>query len=281
MKLAGQIVNAETVNVDRKNTWLVWLHGLLGRGNEWLPIVTACNQYASLLIDLPGHGDSADITAVGDFAEMSKLLNETLLAYQIHDYWLIGYSLGGRLAMYYAVQNQAVQNQAVQNQATQNNTTHSHQKGLRGIVVEGGNPGLFSQQEREARLLHDRHWAQRFREESMSAVLTDWYQQPVFADLSPEQRLRFIHLRSRNKGCSIADMLERTSLGHQPWLVPALQKIAVPFAYLCGEHDQKFKEIVKRYALPSKIIPQAGHNAHSSNPAGFSAAVNHFLSLFG
>ncbi|MEX0445750.1 2-succinyl-6-hydroxy-2,4-cyclohexadiene-1-carboxylate synthase [Xenorhabdus sp. SGI246] len=276
MKLACQIVNAETVNVDRKNTWLVWLHGLLGCGNEWLPIVNACNQYASLVIDLPGHGDSADITAADGFAEMSKLLSETLLAYQIHDYWLIGYSLGGRLAMYYAIQNQAIQNQA-----TQNHTTHRHQKGLRGIVVEGGNPGLFSQQERDARLLHDRHWAQRFREESMSAVLSDWYQQPVFADLSPEQRLRFIHLRRRNRGCSIADMLERTSLGHQPWLVPALQKLAVPFAYLCGEHDQKFKEIVKQYALPSKIIPQAGHNAHSSNPVDFSAAVNHFLSLFG
>ncbi|WP_422824241.1 alpha/beta fold hydrolase [Xenorhabdus siamensis] len=148
MKLAGQIVNAEVVNVDRKNTWLVWLHGLLGCGNEWLPIVNDCNQYASLVIDLPGHGDSADITAVDGFAEMSKLLNETLLAYQIHDYWLIGYSLGGRLAMYYTVQNQAVQNQA-----TQNHTIHSHQKGLRGIVVEGGNPGLFSQQERDARLL--------------------------------------------------------------------------------------------------------------------------------
>ncbi|REF27754.1 2-succinyl-6-hydroxy-2,4-cyclohexadiene-1-carboxylate synthase [Xenorhabdus cabanillasii] len=266
MKLACQIFNP-----DRQATWLVWLHGLLGCGNEWLPIVSACNQHASLVIDLPGHGDSADITAVGGFAGMSKLLNETLLACQIHDYWLIGYSLGGRFAMYYATQNYA----------TQNHATHSHQKGLRGILVEGGNPGLFSQQERDARLLHDRHWAQRFRKESMLAVLADWYQQPVFADLSPEQRSHFIHLRSRNRGCSIADMLENTSLGHQPWLVPALQKLTVPFAYLCGEHDQKFKEIVKQYALPSKIIPQAGHNTHSSNPADFSAAVNHFLSLFG
>ncbi|WP_038261784.1 alpha/beta fold hydrolase, partial [Xenorhabdus cabanillasii] len=203
MKLACQIFNP-----DRQATWLVWLHGLLGCGNEWLPIVSACNQHASLVIDLPGHGDSADITAVGGFAGMSKLLNETLLASQIHDYWLIGYSLGGRFAMYYATQNYA----------TQNHATHSHQKGLRGILVEGGNPGLFSQQERDARLLHDRHWAQRFRKESMLAVLADWYQQPVFADLSPEQRSHFIHLRSRNRGCSIADMLENTSLGHQPWL---------------------------------------------------------------
>ncbi|PHM28075.1 2-succinyl-6-hydroxy-2,4-cyclohexadiene-1-carboxylate synthase [Xenorhabdus budapestensis] len=268
MKLACQIfnaeaVNVEAVNVDRKSTWLVWLHGLLGSGNDWLPIVNACNQYTSLVIDFPGHGNSADITITGGFAEMSKLLNETLLVHQIHDYWLIGYSLGGRIAMYHATQN------------------HNNQQRLRGILVEGGNPGLFSQQERDARLLHDRRWVQRFREEPMLEVLADWYQQPVFADLSPEQRLRFIHLRRQNRGSSIAGMLENTSLGHQPWLVPALQKLAVPFVYLCGEHDQKFKEIVKQYALPSKIIPQAGHNAHSSNPAGFSAAVNHFLSLFG
>ncbi|MDR0217786.1 MAG: 2-succinyl-6-hydroxy-2,4-cyclohexadiene-1-carboxylate synthase [Enterobacteriaceae bacterium] len=273
MKLAAQVFNAE-----RQGAWLVWLHGLLGCGNEWLPIVNACNQYASLVVDLPGHGNSADIKVNGGFAEMGKLLHDTLHAYQIHDYWLIGYSLGGRIAMSYATQ--LVQEVPLQQKVPLQQGVENHQ-GLRGILVEGGNPGLVSQQERAARLLHDQNWAQRFREEPILNVLADWYQQPVFADLSPEQRQQLIHLRSQNNGKNIADMLENTSLGNQPYLIPALQTLVMPFIYLCGENDQKFKGIAQQHTLPAEIIPHAGHNAHSSNPADFSAAVNHLLSLFG
>ncbi|PHM37542.1 2-succinyl-6-hydroxy-2,4-cyclohexadiene-1-carboxylate synthase [Xenorhabdus innexi] len=266
MKLACQ-----TFNTDKQGPWLVWLHGLLGSGSEWQPVINDCNQYPSLVIDLPGHGNSADITLTDGFAEMNRLLGETLLACQIHDYWLLGYSLGGRIAMYHAVQAYKTQAKAMQ----------IAPQGLKGILVEGGNPGLLSQKERDARLLHDEHWAQRFRTEPISVVLADWYQQPVFVDLSPAQRLRLIHLRSQNRGSSIADMLENTSLGHQSCLLTELQEMTLPFIYLCGEQDQKFKQIAQQYALPLKIISQAGHNVHSSNPAGFSAAVNHFLSLFG
>ncbi|WP_332460313.1 2-succinyl-6-hydroxy-2,4-cyclohexadiene-1-carboxylate synthase [Xenorhabdus lircayensis] len=254
-------LNCQALHSHNQGAWLVWLHGLLGTGDDWLPLVNACDQYASLMIDLPGHGKSADLTVTGGFAEISELLSATLSEHQIDDYWLMGYSLGGRIAMYHA--------------------THGKHDGLRGLLVEGGNPGLFSQQERDVRLQHDRHWAQRFRQEPLVSVLADWYQQPVFSDLTLVQREQFIHLRSQNRGNRIADMLENTSLGHQPWLVPDLQQITTPFAYLCGENDRKFQNIARQYTLPLKTIPRVGHNAHYSNPAAFSAAVNHFLSLFG
>ncbi|PHM46040.1 2-succinyl-6-hydroxy-2, 4-cyclohexadiene-1-carboxylate synthase [Xenorhabdus mauleonii] len=244
-----------------QGAWLVWLHGLLGRGDDWLPVVNACDQYASLVIDLPGHGSSADITLKGGFAEMSELLDATLSEQQIDDYWLIGYSLGGRIAMYHA--------------------THGKHDGLRGLLVEGGNPGLPTQQDRTVRLQHDKHWAQRFRQEPIESVLIDWYQQPVFADLTSEPREQLLHIRSQNSGSCIADMLENTSLAHQSWLVPDLQQLNMPFSYLCGENDCKFQEIAARYSLPLKTIPQVGHNAHYGNSVAFSAAVNHFLSLFG
>ncbi|MBD2811762.1 2-succinyl-6-hydroxy-2,4-cyclohexadiene-1-carboxylate synthase [Xenorhabdus sp. Vera] len=255
------ILNCQTFHSHNQGTWLVWLHGFLGKGDDWLPVVNACDQYASLIIDLPGHGNSVDITVQGGFAEVSELLNATLSERQIDDYWLIGYSLGGRIAMYHAI--------------------HGKHDGLRGLLVEGGNPGLFSRHERAVRLQHDSHWAQRFRQESMNVVLADWYQQPIFADLTSVQRGKLIHLRSQNRGNRVADMLESTSLGHQPWLVPELQKITTPFSYLCGENDSKFQKIAEQYSLPLETIPQVGHNTHYGNPAVFSAAVNHFLSLFG
>ncbi len=251
----------QTFHSHHQRMWLVWLHGLLGKGDDWLPVVEACNQYPSLVIDLPGHGRSADVALTRGFAEISHLLSATLSQYHIHDYCLIGYSLGGRIAMYHAI--------------------YGESEGVRGLLVEGGNPGLFSRQEREARLQHDQCWAQRFRQEPLASVLADWYQQPVFADLTAVQRQQLIQLRSQNSGERLANVLENVSLGRQPWLIPDLQQITFPFSYLCGEHDLKFQRIAQQYQLPLTTIPQAGHNAHDGNPAAFSSAVNHFLSLFG
>ncbi|MDC9580610.1 2-succinyl-6-hydroxy-2,4-cyclohexadiene-1-carboxylate synthase [Xenorhabdus sp. PR6a] len=254
-------LHCQTFHSPHQGTWLVWLHGLLGSGDDWSAAVAACHQHPSLVIDLPGHGHSVDVNLSGGFAEMSALLNTTLSAYQIKDYWLIGYSLGGRIAMYHAI--------------------YGKHDGLRGLLVEGGNPGLSSRRERDRRLQHDKHWAQRFRREPMRSVLADWYQQPIFADLTAVQREQFIQLRSQNSGNRIADMLEKTSLGQQPWLVPALQQISIPFSYLCGENDRKFQHIAQQYTLPLNTIPQVGHNAHYGNPVAFSSTVSHFLSLFG
>ncbi|ETS31283.1 2-succinyl-6-hydroxy-2,4-cyclohexadiene-1-carboxylate synthase [Photorhabdus khanii NC19] len=261
-KTGGHVVSlaCRKFNSHNGHPWLVWLHGLLGNGDEWLPLVNLCAQYPSLVIDLPGHGDSRGIQ-VKDFTDMSRLLSETLTEQQIDKCWLIGYSLGGRIAMHHVC--------------------YGDIQGLCGLLVEGGNPGLFSQQERNARLEHDRRWARRFRFQPIEQVLSDWYQQAVFSDLLPEQRRQLIKMRRHNHGGGVADMLENTSLGYQPWLVPELQQLALPFAYLCGEKDEKFQQVAKYCALPLQTIAHVGHNAHRSNAAAFAAAVNHFLSLFG
>ncbi|HGO4292999.1 TPA: alpha/beta fold hydrolase, partial [Klebsiella quasipneumoniae subsp. similipneumoniae] len=100
--------------------WLVFLHGFSGDRNEWREVGDAFRAWPRLYLDLPGHGGSANI-AVQDFAGVNILLQATLNSYNILNYWLIGYSLGGRVAMNFACQPRA---------------------GLRGLIVEGGHPGL-------------------------------------------------------------------------------------------------------------------------------------------
>ncbi|WP_434524358.1 2-succinyl-6-hydroxy-2,4-cyclohexadiene-1-carboxylate synthase [Photorhabdus asymbiotica] len=260
-KTGGYVVNlvCHKFNSQKNRPWLIWLHGLLGCGDEWSPLVKLCTQYPSLVVDLPGHGDSVAVQ-IKDFADMNHLLSETLREQQIDQYWLIGYSLGGRIAMNYAC--------------------YGDIRGLCGLLVEGGNPGLLSRRERHDRLNYDRDWARRFRSQPIEQVLFDWYQQKIFSDLLPEQRQQLIKVRSQNNGDRVADMLENTSLGHQPWLVSKLQQLTLPFMYLCGENDKKFRQLAKRYALPLQTIPHVGHNAHRANAIAFATAVNHFLSLF-
>lgn len=231
---------------------LVWLHGFLGNHQEWEPVSAAFQEWPQLLIDLPGHGASSDIM-VADFAAVDAVLSATLRHYQIYDYWLVGYSLGGRVAMYHA--------------------THNLATGLQGIVVEGGHPGLSCETERAARKQHDAGWAKRFRHEPLVPVLHDWYQQAIFSDLDKQQRAALVALRSHNHPAALASMLEATSLCRQPDLQPELKKLTRPFYYLCGERDDKFRTLAAHLGLTPELIFAAGHNAHRDDPVAFSARL--------
>lgn len=253
MILAAHFLPAKTETTEHPT--IVWLHGFLGSGEEWLELAAQLPNFAHLLIDLPGHGGSAE-RAVADFAAVDAALRDTLKRYAIFSYALIGYSLGGRVAMYHAVQGA---------------------EGLKALLVEGGNPGLKTQGERTARIEHDARWAERFRSQSLREVLSDWYRQPVFAELNEAERKRLVELRSAQVGEPLAAMLEATSLGKQPLLTPSLKTLAIPFVYLCGERDAKFQQLAVESDLPARIIADAGHNAHRANPNEFVTQVRDFL----
>lgn len=235
--------------------WLVFLHGFSGDRDEWRTVGEAFPAWPRLYLDLPGHGGSADI-AVDGFTGVSELLQATLNSYNILHCWLVGYSLGGRVAMNFACQPRA---------------------GLRGLIVEGGHPGLEDEASRQARLINDSAWAERFRREPLAQVFADWYQQPVFASLDAAQRESLVALRRRNNGATLAAMLEATSLARQADLRPSLQARDFPFHYLCGERDAKFRAIAQALAADTHIIHHAGHNAHRDNPAAVIACLAQIL----
>ncbi|WP_436856589.1 2-succinyl-6-hydroxy-2,4-cyclohexadiene-1-carboxylate synthase [Citrobacter tructae] len=251
------ILHAQAKQAQPGSPWLVFLHGFSGDAAEWMTVGEQFTDYSRLYIDLPGHGGSADIR-VGGFTDVIALLRETLLSYNILKFWLLGYSLGGRVAMMAACQGMP---------------------GLMGLVVEGGHPGLQDESERAARQQSDRLWAQRFRQEALPEVFRDWYQQPVFASLNAQQREALVALRSRNNGETLAAMLEATSLAVQPDLRDALNARAFPFYYLYGERDSKFLALATELAASSHVIRNAGHNAHRENPAGVVDSLAQILRL--
>ncbi|MGK9172130.1 2-succinyl-6-hydroxy-2,4-cyclohexadiene-1-carboxylate synthase [Yokenella regensburgei] len=251
------ILHARMAHAQATGPWLVFLHGFSGDSLEWQPVGDRICGCPCLYIDLPGHGGSAGIT-VGSFAEMRYLLSATLNSYNILKYWLVGYSLGGRIAMDFACEAPA---------------------GICGLVVEGGHPGLTDEAERSSRRASDRRWAERLRHEPLSEVFTDWYQQPVFASLQAQQRAQLIALRSQNSGRALAAMLEATSLAVQADLRAALRQCAFPVHYLCGERDSKFRALSAEIAARSHLINAAGHNAHRENPEAVAACLAQILRL--
>jgi len=237
--------------------WLGFLHGFSGECREWQTGGEALSDYPRLYLDLPGHGRSASMAVTG-FEEMSDVLTRTLVSYNILKFWLVGYSLGGRIAMYHACQQP---------------------EGLVGLVVEGGHPGLHDEPTRNARAKSDAQWAERFRREPLEKVFIDWYQQPVFAALQDAERDALVALRSQNNGAALGAMLQATSLAQQPDLRAALRAHDYPFHYVYGERDDKFGAIATELTAQRHVIPNAGHNAHRENPAAVAACLAQILRL--
>ena len=239
---------------------LVLLHGLLGDRQDWSEVIAGLEDINCLALDLPGHGLNHHVHVVS-FEAFHHWLNDTLITHGIHRYCLLGYSLGGRLALYHASRQPS---------------------GLEALWLESAHPGLPAS-ERAPRIAHDERWAIRFEQEPLESVLADWYQQPVFADLTERQRRRQIQRRLANRGPAVATMLRSTSLGHQPSLWQWLENTSLPVSYFSGHRDAKFQTLATHLATMAPrlrhITLEGGHNLHAEQPEMIAQQLNAWYRL--
>lgn len=234
---------------------LIFLHGLLGTQHDWQAVIEKLPHFRCIALDLPLHG-KARAVSVNNFDETSIYLAEKI-KHEVGNapYFLVGYSMGGRIALYYALQAQV------------------NKGNLQGLILEGANLGLKDQAEKEARWQNDQKWARRFSDEPAEDALHDWYRQPVFAHLSETQRLALIRQRIKNCDANISQMLLATSLAKQPDFSAKVRSNILPIYYIVGEKDWKFKQIALDNQLDFTTIENAGHNAHSENPEQFAKTI--------
>ncbi len=228
---------------------LVLLHGFLGSAADWQPLIEALPGVRCHALTLPGHGRTA-APPLRRLADFPAWLQAELAQRQLQRYHLLGYSLGGRLALLHA--------------------SHSP-PGLLSLTLESSHPGLGSPVERRARARQDALWVRRLRQEPLPRVLADWYRQPVFAELDEAQRASLVALRSRNQPRLLARMLAATSLARQPDLRPWLATTSLPLAYVSGQRDHKFAAIACQLVatcptLSHLSLMNAGHNVHRAAP---------------
>lgn len=242
---------------------LLLLHGFTGSMVNWQPLLPALTPYYQvLLLDLPGHGrtaappDPARYGMAAVAADVWSLL-DAVCPGRVH---LLGYSMGGRLALYLAVRQPAR---------------------LRRLILESASPGLATAAERGARRAQDERLAARIEQVGMTAFVDEWERLPLWASqagLSPAGRARLREQRLRNDPAGLANSLRGMGTGAQPSLWEALPALRRPVRLLAGALDSKFVAINRQMAalLPQadlRIIPGAGHTIHLEKPALFLQAV--------
>jgi 2-succinyl-6-hydroxy-2,4-cyclohexadiene-1-carboxylate synthase len=263
MRLAPYKIHYERYG-DFHRPKVVFLHGFMGCGDDFLPIINALlPNVCCLTVDLPGHGQTEVLDSVGyGMAAIAPALINLLQALNFTPCHLIGYSMGGRLGLYLACQ---------------------FPQHFTSIFLESASPGLLTESERLLRQKQDEILATKLESEDWPTVLAQWYAQPLFDSLRHSQHFdEMLQRRLHNRPHPLAQALGGLGTGMQPSLWNAMATLTMPITLVVGERDQKFVQInqsmVTRQPLAQlKILLNCGHAAHAEDPEAFAAVLQAHL----
>ena len=258
-----------TKNFPSEQTPIILLHGFSGNGNDWQFMFDQLNNsYPLIAIDLIGHGKTVSPNNPMLFTEDSQIiqLDKILDFLKIDLCLLLGYSMGGRLALAYSIKNQ-------------------HR--VKCLILESASPGIEDKRLRDERVIHDKALAARLRIENTKDFFNFWYSLPVFASLQskPKLLLDLINTKLENDKVSLANSLENFSTGKMKDYWSDISNLDIPTLLICGELDAKYVEICKRMnSLISNskliVVKNSGHITHLEKPSEFINFVNSFLRTF-
>lgn len=237
---------------DPSNPPIVFLHGFMGFGQDWEKIARPLSdQYYCHLPDLPGHGENS-LDAQPGYATWAAALRDTLLMQGLKQVILVGYSMGGRLALYFSL---------------------NYPEMVAGLVLESANPGITAPEDRLARVAWDDNNAAKIKGKGLTSFLDDWYEMPLFVSLKviPELKGELRRQRALQNPDNMARVIRDLSPGRQPNLWERLPDLSSPTLVVAGLLDEKYARISQRMAkiIPDcnlSLIPACGHNAHREKP---------------
>ena len=235
----------------------IWcLHGSLQTALVWKPIGNAIeSEFGSVQVEAVNLYEN-EYESFGDWREQfyEKVEEQTKGEPSL----LLGYSMGGRLAMNALVNNPAMWS---------------------GVIAVGADPGLISDDARSKQLQKDLEWARRFRTEDIQELLVEWDELPVFCGRSNCASREISELDSEK----ISRFFDVFSKARQGNMLPMLRKLKTPpLLYISGCDDLKYTKIGQDLAahcmqVRHQIIPNAGHRVPWESQDAFISEVSVFI----
>ena len=149
---------------------LVLLHGFTGSTESWAPVRAAlAGRFTTIAVDLPGHGRSTSPADPARYAlaRFAGDLARVLDALGIERTVLLGYSLGGRAALRFALERP---------------------ERLVALVLESASPGIAKPAERAARLVADGVLADEIERDGITAFVDRWERLPLWTSQASSRR---------------------------------------------------------------------------------------------
>ena len=227
---------------------VIFVPGFMQRGEAWQPVAAGvATRYRSTCLDL----------STWTFEER---VEEILAATEPGDA-LVGYSMGGRLALHAALREPGR---------------------LGALVLVGVSAGIEDRAEREDRRRSDDSLAEWMDRRSIEEVVERWERNPVFDSQPPDLRERQRPGRLSHDPRLLAQLLRSAGQGALQPVWGELSNLQSPVLLTAGEGDRRYGTAARRMAeqLPNaraKLIPDAGHAPQLEQPLATTELLLEFL----
>lgn len=230
--------------------WL-GLHGLTGCGADfqpWFHHVADGGQWEAP--DLPGHGGwGCPMVSSSYTMDNCLAMLRTRLESDPRPAVLVGYSMGGRVALHFALR-------------------YSHL--LKGLVLIGANPGIREERLRQERCAWEQELCDKLQQDGVEEFLRYWQSLPIIATQARIPEPIWTAMRERRNSCDANGLvlsIRCMGTGSMKPMWNELSRIECPVLYCAGEDDAKYRKIgesvvagLRRGTLA--VVPGAGHAAH-------------------
>jgi len=245
---------------------LLLLHGFMGSGEVFYHLVPDLAAFCNpVTLDLLGHDRSDGDIDPAAYREERQIEDLHLIIRELdrEHLFLHGYSMGGRLALRFALQ---------------------HPGNLSGLILESTTYGLDSDLERDERKIKDEKRAQAI-ERNFDRFLEEWKTLPIFVNpvkIPTDLQKKYDEIQHSQQPEYMSACLRGFGTGSMPSVKKQMQHFEKPVLLLCGEYDDKYRKIISKMAkvLPRNrrmIVPGAGHRVHLENPDTFTEILEAFI----
>jgi 2-succinyl-6-hydroxy-2,4-cyclohexadiene-1-carboxylate synthase len=241
------------------------LHGFTQRGESWREAALQLGAAWTVIVpDLRGHGRTT-VPSEGDHSQPAAAADLRRLwdHLEVSCSHLVGYSMGGRLALHVAA-------------------TSAHD--IRSLVVVSGHAGL-SEPERGRRREADSVLAEHILAVGIEQFAREWGEQQLFSGVrrrGREYTERLVAMRRANRPESLAASLRDMGAGAMASLWEELRSFDRPALILAGGEDLRYRAFGEQLAetLPNarlELIEGAGHALPQERPKEVGIAIARFL----
>lgn len=226
---------------------VVFIPGFMQPGDAWRPVADRLGQrYSSVLLDHREHTYEGRLDEIAEAGEGAAL---------------VGYSLGGRLALHAALREP---------------------DRYRALVTVGASAGIEDVAERTARLQADEKLAAWMEIASIADIVTIWERQPLFADQSDALIAEQRPGRLAQDPAALASVLRTAGQGTLEPVWRELHRLELPVLALAGARDERYSAAAQRLAdaVPdgrAAIVPDAGHAPQLQQPEAVASSLAAFL----
>ena len=247
--------------VEGEGAPVTLLHGFTQSGRSWKESIAKMPAGRRWVVpDLRGHGETRTMPGLPCTMDACtadlEMLWDHLGVTRTH---LVGYSMGGRLALHVAAKRP---------------------ERILSLLTIGAHAGL-EEEAREGRRRGDEALARRIETDGLEAFVNYWSALPLFAGLERRGPAFVAQLRAERMSNTVAGLaasLRGMGAGGMEPLWDMLAGVTCPCTFVAGQLDHGYVASARRLAaaVPNgriEVVLRAGHTVHQERPDAFARVL--------